>query len=124
MSGSCATAPSRLRACLPYRGSWALTKAERKRIAFDIVMSSGVNDPRRFAETTVGTTFREQSERFMLQSAARKRRPVKPATLRGWQSYLKRWLNGNLGDFRLADVNNAGMKEMSAKMIANCVGLV
>jgi integrase len=125
----------RIHACeriCPIEGSGTLTKAERKRVAFDIVMSSGVNDPRRFRETTVGTTFREQSERFMLQSAARKRRPVKPATLRGWQSYLDRWLNPNLGDLRLADVNNACMKslvakmqenEMSAKMIANCVGL-
>lgn len=125
----------RIHACeriCPIEGPGTLTKAERKRIAFDIVMSSGVNDPHRFAETTIGTIFREQSERFMLQSAARKRRPVKPATLRGWHSYFDRWLNPNLGDLRLADVNNTSMKslvakmqekKMSAKMIANCVGL-
>jgi integrase len=125
----------RIHACeriCPTEGAGALTKAQRKRMAFDIVMSSGVNDPHRFSETTVGITFREQSERFMFQSAARKRRPVKPATLMGWRSYLNNWLNLSLGDFRLADVNNASMKslvarmqqeEMSAKMITNCVGL-
>src|ERR1700740_3728031 len=69
---------NRIHACeriCPVEGPGALTKAERKRMALDIVMSSVVNDPHRFAETTVGTTFQEQAERFMLHSAARKRRP-------------------------------------------------
>jgi hypothetical protein len=45
----------------PVSGLGALTKAERKRRAFEIVMASGVNSPQQFAGTTVATTFREQA---------------------------------------------------------------
>ena len=117
----------------PVSGPGSLNKSERKRRALQIVMSSGVNDPQKFAEATVGTTFKEQSERFMQRVGERKRRPVKPATLRGWQSYLDNWLNPRIGDIPLADINNSTAKKLveemrqkglAAKTIVNCVGLL
>jgi integrase len=99
-------------------GPGTLTKAERKRRALEIVMAAGVNDPRKFAETTCGLTFREQAELFTQQLARRKRRPLKPATLATWQSCLDRWLNPNLGDVLLTDVHNGALKALVAKMDA------
>jgi hypothetical protein len=45
----------RVHACerlCPIEGEGSLTKAERRRRAFEIIMSSGVNDPQQFAATT------------------------------------------------------------------------
>jgi integrase len=81
-------------------------------------MSSGVNDSRQFIETTIGVTFREQAKLFMEQKASSKRKPLKPATLCTWQNCLDKWLNPNLGDIPLANVNNAAMKQLVAKMDA------
>jgi integrase len=102
----------------PISGPGSLTKAERKTRALAIVMSSGVNDPQKFVEATVGITFREQAKLFMEQKATSKRKPLKPATLCTWQNCLDKWLNPNLGDAPLANINNAAMKQLVAKMDA------
>jgi integrase len=81
-------------------------------------MSSGVNDSHQFIEATVGITFREQAKLFMEQKANSKRKPLKPATLCTWQNCLDTWLNPNLGDIPLANINNAAMKQLVAKMDA------
>jgi len=126
----------RIHACeriCPVSGPGSLAKTERKRRALEIVMSSGVNSPASFAGTTTGTTFREQSEQFINRAMARKRRPLKLATLSTWQSCLDKWLIPNLGEMPLANVNNAAMKSLVAKMdgaglsaksILNYTGLV
>jgi len=114
-------------------GPDSVGKARRKQIALEIVMSSGVNSPKRFAETTIGTTFKEQARQFMERAMTRKRRPAKPATISSWQNCLDKWLNPELGERPLANVNNAAMKSivakmhaagLSAKSIANYSGLV
>jgi integrase len=102
----------------PVSGPGSLTKAERRTKALEIVMSSGVNDSQQFIETTVGITFREQSKLFMQQKASSKRKPLKPATLCTWQNCLDKWLNPNIGDVPLANINNAAMKQLVAKMDA------
>jgi integrase len=102
----------------PITGPGSLTKAERKTRALEIVMSSGVNDSQQFIETTVGVTFREQAKLFMEQKASSKRKPLKPATLRTWKNCLDKWLNPNLGDIPLANINNAAVKQLVAKMDA------
>lgn len=102
----------------PISGPGSLTKAERQTRALEIVMSSGVNDSQQFIETTAGITFREQSTLFMHQKASSKRKPLKPATLCTWQNCLDKWLNPNLGDVPLANINNATMKQLVAKMDA------
>ncbi len=102
----------------PISGPGSLTKAERRTKALEIVMSSGVNDSQQFIGTTVGVTFREQAKLFMQQKASSKRKPLKPATLCTWQNCLDKWLNPNLGDIPLANINNAAMKQLVAKMDA------
>lgn len=126
----------RIHACeriCPVSGPGSLTKTERKRRALEIVMSSGVNDPKQFAEATVATTFREQGKRFIEQKTMSKRKPIKPATLCTWRNCLDKWLNPNLGDMPLPNVNNASLKALVAKMhsaglsaktIVNYTGLV
>ncbi len=103
----------------PSSGPGSLTKAERRTKALEIVMSSGVNDKKQFIVNVEGRTFREQAEQFMQQKRTNKRRPVKPATLCTWQSCLEKWLNPNIGDLPLANINNAAMKELVAKMHAS-----
>lgn len=93
-----------------------LPKGERRRRANEIVESSGVNDARKFVETNVGTTFREQAEAFLNHSVNRKRRPAKPQTISGWRYCLKNWLNPVIVDLSLACVSNGTVKILVAKM--------
>lgn len=93
----------------PISGPDSLTKAERSNKALEIVMSNGVNDPKNFVETTVGVTFRKQAKLFMHQKTTSRRKPLKPATLCTWQNCLDKWLNPNVGDMPLANVNNQMM---------------
>ena len=110
-----------------------LSKGERRRKANEIVEASGVNDVAKFAETNVGTTFRQQAKWFLNHSMNRKRNPIKPATSTTWQNCVDKWLNPNLGDLALASVNNQSVRTLVAKMhdahlspktISNYVGLV
>jgi integrase len=110
-----------------------LSKGERRRRANEIVAASGVNDAQEFIDTTVGVTFREQAKKFLNHSMNRKRNPVKPATSTTWQNCVDKWLNPNLGDLPLANVNNQTVRTLVAKMhaaglspksISNYVGLV
>jgi integrase len=102
----------------PISGPGSLTKAERRTKALEILRSSGVNDSQQFIEVTFGITFREQAKLFMEQKAKSKRKPLKPATFCTWQNCLDKWLNPNLGDIPLANINNAAMKQLVAKMDA------
>jgi hypothetical protein len=45
-------------------------------------------------------TVAEQSERFLAELANRKRRPVKPATLKVYGGFLRNWIVPNLGFLR------------------------
>ena len=60
--------------------------------------------------------FKSQAQKFLENSMRRRRNPAKPATIRNWQSCLARWLNPEIGDQPLADVNNAILKQLVAKM--------
>jgi integrase len=117
----------------PISGEGSLTKAQRQTKALEIVRSSGVNSEEKFAETTIGITFREQAKLFIKQKTTSKRKPVKPATLSTWENCLAKWLNPNIGDLPLANVNNGVLKRLvaqmsaanlSAKTIINYTGLV
>ena len=105
------------RVCLISRPG-SLTKAARKTKALEIVMSSGVNSSQQFTQATNGVTFREQAESFLRQKTTSKRKPLKPATLCTWENCLAKWLNPNIGDIPLANINNAVMKQLIAKMAA------
>jgi hypothetical protein len=81
------------------------------------VTASGANNsPETFVAATFGVTFREQAKTFIHDAKTRKRRPIKPATLCTWENCLQKWLNPNLGDLPLVNVNNAALKSLVAKM--------
>jgi hypothetical protein len=59
----------------------------------------GINSNLEFAATTTpAMTFREQAARWIAAMPTRRRRPVKPATIFGWQHALNRWILVNIGD--------------------------
>ena len=68
------------------------------------------------ANTAPAITFRQQDEWWIAALPARRRRPVKPATISGWRDALHAWLLPNLGDKLLADVSNAAMRQLVEKM--------
>ena len=64
----------------------------------------------------LGSTFRLQAARWMNHSQTRKRNPIKPATAVGYQSYVDKWLDPNLGDLTLSRVDNKALKEFVEKL--------
>jgi integrase len=94
----------------------------------------GVNSAQSFRQNTApGTTFRQQTERWLGSLPARKRRPVKPATVSSWRDALNAWLLPHFGDTLLADVSNRAVRglvekmsaaNLSAKTIVNYVSVV
>ena len=65
--------------------------------------------------------------------SARRRRPLKPATVYGWQHCLDRWILPNLGDKLLSEVRNGALRQfveilsaagLAPKTIVNVVTVV
>ena len=103
----------------PVSGPGLLTKPERERRKVEILNSFGANSIERFKEVMaieLGQTFRQQAEKWLQQCMARRRKPVKPATVRGWKSYIATHLNTTIGDTPLANVNNSTLKGLVAKL--------
>jgi integrase len=83
------------------------------------IESTGINSEQSFTtKTAPAITFRAQAERWIASLSTRRRKPVKPATIWGWQHALDKWLLPNLGDTALSDVGNAALKELIDKMAA------
>jgi integrase len=81
---------------------------------------------------TENITFCEQSQRWLADLAARKRKPASPATLHAFGSYVRR-LKAMIGHMKLADINNGALKQLvqrldkeklSAKTINELVAVV
>lgn len=68
--------------------------------------------------TAPADTFRKQADWWIASLPARKRRPVKPATISGWQDALNAWLLPHLGEKLLIDVSNKSVRELVEKMSA------
>ena len=65
----------------------------------EYIERAGVCSKHRFHQIPVpGTTFRQQAEWWMESLFTRRRRPLKPATIYGWQHCLDRWILPNLGN--------------------------
>src|SRR5260370_36376117 len=80
-----------------------------------------------------GPTFRRQAEWWMESVSIRRRRPVKPATVYGWQHCLDRWILPNLGNKLLSEVRNGALRQfveilsaagLAPKTIVNIVTVV
>jgi len=78
-----------------------------------------INSEQLFRQNTApAVTFRQQAEWCISSLPARKRRPVKPATIAGWRDALNAWLLPDLGDKLLTDVSNKTVRELVEKMSA------
>ena len=59
----------------------------------EYIERAGINSNSTFHQNPVpGTTFRQQAEWWMESLSTRRRRPLKPATIFGWQHCLDRWI--------------------------------
>ncbi len=106
-----------IRIC-PVDGPGSLNKFELKRRLKEIIAEFGANSEVTLRETeavNLGTTFKQQAERWLQQAQTRKRNPIKPRTADAWAGYLK-YINLQIGEMPLSDVNNLAMKQFIAKM--------
>ena len=107
--------PVRIRRTIPL-GVCRTKTVARQRLR-DYIEREGVNSTEAFRQNTApGITFRQQAEWWIASLPARKRRPVKPATISGWRDALNAWLLPHLGDELLADVSNNAVRELVEKM--------
>jgi integrase len=107
--------PERIRRTIPL-GVCRTKTVARQRLR-DYIEREGINSTEAFRQNTApGITFRQQAEWWIASLPARKRRPVKPATISGWRDALKAWLLPHLGDKLLADVSNSAVRELVEKM--------
>jgi len=95
------------------------TRSIAKQKLREHIESTGINGKQVFTTNTApATTFRAQAEKWIASLPMRRRKPVKPATIWGWQHALDKWLFPNLGDMNLADVGNGALKGLIEKMIS------
>lgn len=93
------------------------TKSIARQRLREYLEREGVNSSQSFRQNTApGITFRQQSESWIASRPARKRRPVKPATISGWCDALNAWLLPHIGEKLLADVSNKTLRELVEKM--------
>lgn len=106
----------------PIAGPGKLTKSERQRRASEIIAESGADTEEHFNKVArpqlqkFCVTFKEQAEGWFAAATTRKRKPVAPSTVQFWRGVLDNWLNPNLGDITLAQVNNGAVKRLVATM--------
>ena len=104
----------------PVDGPGSFNKFELKRRLKEIVTEFDANSEvtlRKTEAVNLGTTFKQQSERWMQLAQTRKRNPIKPRTADAWAGYLK-YINLQIGEMPLSEVNNLAVKEFIAKMAA------
>jgi len=107
--------PDRIRRTIPL-GVCRTKTVARQRLR-DYIEREAINSTAAFRQNTApGFTFRQQAECWIASLPARKRRPVKPATISGWRDALNAWLLPHLGDKLLADVSNSAVRELVEKM--------
>jgi integrase len=104
-------------------GEVTQTRAERN--LRDHIRDAKVDSPEAFVEvTSPATTFKQQSQWWLDEMRAgrivsrKKRRPIKPATLAGYQTGVN-WLNETIGDILLTDIRNEVAKQLVIKMKAS-----
>jgi integrase len=95
------------------------TRTSARQKLREYIEKSGANSKEKFHEnTSPATTFKQQSERWLDLLATRTRKPVKPATIAGWQQALNAWILPNIGTKLLSEVSNGVLRELVGKMTA------
>jgi integrase len=98
------------------------TRSAARRKLREHIEAEGINTNESFTSTTApATTFRTQAAKWIQAVSTRRRKPVKPATISGWQHSLDKWVLPHLGELLLADIGNAALKGLVEKMF--CAGL-
>jgi len=103
----------------PISGAGCLSKSQRERRAREVIAESGADTVEHFEKVVKqahGVTFREQANWWLNHIQHRKRKPLATATLELWKGCLDKWINPNIGDLPLSEVNNAVLKTLVAKM--------
>ena len=104
----------------PISGPGCLSKSGMERRAREIIAASGADTEEYFnkvAKKGGGVTFREQAKWWLNHVQGRRRKPVALSTLELWDGCLNNWINPNIGEVPLSEVNNAVMKSLVAKMV-------
>ena len=104
----------------PVSGPGSLNKFELKRRVKEIVAEFEANSEmtcKQAEAVNLGTTFKEQAERWLQTIQIRNRNPIKPRTADAWTGYLK-YINQQIGELPLSEVNNLSVKQFVAKMSA------
>ncbi len=103
-------------------GEVTQTKAERE--LRDHIRETQVDSPETFVEITCPTTtFKQQAQWWLDEMRAgrivsrKKRKPIKPATLAGYQAAVN-WLNESIGSTPLADIKNEVTRQLVIRMRA------
>jgi integrase len=98
----------------PISGPGSLSAEKREAKRWEIVSRYNSQDylKKIAAQQGTGTTFRAQSILWMSHCRSRKRKPIKPATLTNWQSYLDNHILPVLGNQPIVEVNNASMRKL------------
>ena len=95
----------------PFCCRMSRTRTIAKQKMTTLIESSGVNSTPVLQEAIApGTTFRGQAQAWLRSLPLRTRKPLKPATLSAWRSYLDKWIAPALCDNLLADVGNKAVK--------------
>jgi len=95
------------------------TQSIAKRRLREFIETTGVNNKQTFTSTTApATTLRVQAEKWIASLSTRRRKPVKPATIFGWQHALDKWILPNIGDMLLSEVSNGMLRGLVCKMAA------
>jgi integrase len=108
----------RARIC-PISGQGSLSKSARERRAREIITASGADTVEYFSQVVKqnhGVTFREQAKWWLNHVKERRRKPIAVSTLKTWEGCIDNWLNPNIGDLPLSEINNAVLKTVIAKM--------
>ena len=88
----------------------------------EYIERAGVSSKHTFHQSPVpGTTFRQQAEWWMESLSTRRRRPLKPATVYGWQHCLERWILPNLGNKLVSEVGNGALRQFVEILTAAAV---
>jgi integrase len=95
------------------------TRTIARRKLREFIEQEGINKSAYFVAAGTPTfTFREQAEIWIQALPTRRRRPVKPATIHGWQHALDKWILPTIGDLSVAEVSNAALKLLIDTMAA------
>jgi integrase len=105
----------------PISGVGRLSASERTRRAREIIAQSGADTVDYFDKVVQQhksdcVTFKEQALNWLEHLRRRKRKPVAPSTIEDWERILRNWINPNIGDCPVSDINNGVLKRLVALM--------